>query len=140
MFVGCWPLGVASVLAASVAGSAVVGVEFADVVSGIGGGASDEVSGVVAGVADGSAFAPGSVVAGASVAAGAAVESFFPGVMVATMPVVAPPPPPSVEWFPPVRISVAETVSASGSRLGAPVRAATRSSLPGPVRSKPSGL
>src|ERR1700731_1467530 len=86
LLVGCWPLGVASVLAASIAGSAVVGVEFWEVVSGIGGGASDEAPGTVAGVADGSALALGSPVAGASVAAGAAVESFFPGVIVATIP------------------------------------------------------
>ena len=75
--------GVPSGLVAALAGSASVGVELADVESGMGGGASVELGGV----AEGSADAPG------------AVAGVSPGVMVATMPVVAPalPPPPSVE-------------------------------------------
>jgi len=66
--------GVPSALVAAFAGSASVGVEFVDADSGMGGGASVEPGVAVAGSAD----------------APAAVVAVSPGVIVATMPVVAP--------------------------------------------------
>ena len=80
----------------------------------------------------------------ASLAAGvpADVEPGLPGVTTSTtaaLPAVGEDPP-SVERLPGVRMSVAEVLSVSGVRFGAPVRAAATNSACGPDRINASGL